>query len=160
MKCQKAERDPGGHQQLDVGKMTEDVRTIGKTEGAHDRCPPVVYQIPDQIIRADRAQHERQQDDKVVRGVGVARQPVDGGAERARHEVGFRVDERPAVREEDIGVEHVDRIVDERVGDPGHVPHRVLRIARHVQLVPDAAKVEGERIGESSGQRGKPCEGR
>ena len=56
---------------------------------------------------------------------------------------------------EDVGVEHAERIVEQRMGHPGDVPDRVLAVARRLQFVAEGSQVESEGVGEGDGQDGK-----
>jgi len=144
MKCEHAERQPGHHLQLNLGAVGEDVRTKRERDRRDDCGAAVARQVPHQEVHPDRAQHEAAQDRDVQRGVRIARQPVRRKREDARAEIGFRVRERAPVRIENVGVEHVHRIDDERPRDPRHVPHRELAVAvvdpRHV------TQLERERV--------------
>ena len=91
-----------------------------------------------------------------MRCVCVAGRPVHRNRKCARSQIGFGIDQRPAMRIKDIGVEHVDRIEHERSSDPSHVPDRKLSVA--VVDPAYAAQVEHERVGENHRQDPEPEE--
>ena len=103
---------------------------------------PIAHKIPDQVIAARGREHHRQDEGKVEGEVRIARGPVRRDRERASPEIGFRVDERPLMRVEDVGVEDVRRIDDQRARHPRHVPDRELSIS--VVDASDVADVERE----------------
>ena len=69
---------------------------------------------------SDERGHHRE----VVREVRIPRQPVRGDRQGAGAEVVLRVGERVTMGVEDVGVEDVERIDDERARDPCDVPDR------------------------------------
>ena len=81
---------------------------------------------------------------------GVAREPPGGQADHPRGEVGFGERQRVAVRMEDVRVEEVGRIGEERVRDPGHVPDRYPGIAA-VGRAPEPVQARHERPGHDDG---------
>ena len=141
---QHRERQAGRHQQLDVRQVREHKRAEREADGRDGRAPPIACQVSNQVVGADRGQQEREQHGGIVRGVRISRGPIDGNRERAGREIGLGVREGARVRVEDVGVEEVAGIGDERSGDPRHVPDRELAVA--VVHPADAAHVERDRV--------------
>src|SRR5438094_7057452 len=102
--------------------MSEYVRAIGVTDGRDDRCAAVRRQVTSEVVHARAAEHERNQEAEVVCGVAVSRGPVDRHRERTGSEIGFRIGEGSVMWIEDVGVEHVTRIAEERTRNPRDVP--------------------------------------
>ena len=63
-----------------------------------------------------------------MRDVRIARQPVDRHRQRAGGEVALRVHERPRPGVEDVRVENLLRMGEQRVRHPGDVPDRELAV--------------------------------
>ena len=122
MERQHAEWQTCRHQQLDLRGAPEHVRAKSERDRRDRRGATVAHQIPDQVIAARGAKHHRQHEDEVEREVRIARRPVRWNRQRAGAQVGFRVDERPLMRIENIGVEHMRWIDDQRARHPRYVP--------------------------------------
>ena len=153
MKGEHAEREAGGHQQLNVCGVGEEVRTKGEAHGRNRRRPPIAGQIPGEVIHAGRRQDERQQHHRIVCGVRIAPgEPVRRNRERSRAEVAFRIRQRQPMGIEDVGVEDVERIGDERAGDPGHVPdgHQAITVVN----ASDSAELKRQWIRHRHGDHG------
>ena len=143
------ERQPRRQQQLNVRRPREDVRAERERDGGNGGRAAIARQVLHQVVHADDAEAESEQHDEVVRRVRILRRPVDGNREEARAEIVLRVCERAAMRIEDVRVEHVQRIHDERPRDPGDVPDREFAVA--AVDAADAAHLERDRIGECGG---------
>jgi hypothetical protein len=156
MEREHAPGQAGRHQQLNVRGMREHVGAIRERDGGDGRRPSIADQIADEVVGAGRAQHKGEEQHEIVGGVRVARRPVDGDRQRACPEIGFRIRQRPAVRMEDVGVEHVQRIGDEGSRDPGDVPDGELTVA--VVDASNGAQPKGEREGQQDRERSEPDE--
>ena len=115
-----------------------------KSTGRCGRGPGVTRQAPREQPHSDDRGRKSEQDDDVVRGLRIAREPPGGEADHPRGEVGFGERQRVAVRMEDVRVEEVARIGEERVRDPGHVPDRYPGIAA-VGRAPEPVQARHER---------------
>jgi hypothetical protein len=101
--------------------------------------------MPSQL-REEDGEHSR-----VVRDERVARRPVSRRGQHTSHEVRFRVQERAAMRIEDVRVEQMHRIGDDRPRHPRHVPERKLAVAAVGAGVP--ARVDRYRIQQQRRER-------
>ena len=128
MEHQQRQRNPAREEQLDVRQVRHHVRAERVDDRAGRRGTPIAGQVAEQQIRADEARSERGEQHDVQREPGVARGPVDRDAERARQQVGLGIRQRRLVRIEDVGVEEVQGIGDERARDPRDVPDAELAV--------------------------------
>ena len=95
---------PADHHQLDVGRVGEDVRAEREQRGGRRRRSAVAGKPTGQQPGEDDRRGEREQHDRVVRGIRVLRRQPGGNGEDAGAEVGLGVGERALVRMEDVGV--------------------------------------------------------
>ena len=84
MHHEQRERQTGGHQELDVGGMREEERAEGEQHGRCGRGPAVARQAPREQPHRDDRGRKSEQDDDVVRGLRIAREPPGGKADRPR----------------------------------------------------------------------------
>ena len=100
------------------------------------------------VARQDESDEHRE----VVRGVRVsAGQPVHRHRQRTGAEVGFGIGQRRAVWIENVRVEDMPRILDERAGHPGDVPDGELAVG--VVDSADVRQLEGDGIGQRDGKQ-------
>ena len=85
-----------------------------------------------------------------MRRIGIVCGPVDGNRQGAGTQVALGVCEGPSMGVEDVGVEDVQRIENQRAGDPGDVPDRELSVS--VIDSADAPQSKRERIGHDDRQ--------
>ena len=113
-------------------------------------------QMPDEVIRASRREHERHQHDRVVGEIRVAGQSPGGNRDQSRADVGLRIRQRVLGGIEDVRVEQSARIHDERIGHPGDVPDTEASIVG--VHAPDMAEAWHERIREGRGEQQRSAE--
>src|SRR5262245_49932202 len=90
MECQHAERQPSNQEQLDLSRVPKLVWRKSKRDSRHSSSAAMAGQAAAEVIHADRRQSKGRQDDRIVRCIWIAGQPVHRRAEEAASEVKFR----------------------------------------------------------------------
>ena len=129
VKREHAERQPRGHEQLNVRGMREDMRAEREQDCRNRRRAPVVGQMTYEVVGADETERKRQQQRDVEGRIRIPpRRPVRGQRQYPGSEVVLRVCQRSAMRKKDIRIEEVCRVDDQGPRDPRDIPNREAAI--------------------------------
>jgi hypothetical protein len=124
MEQKHAERQSGRHQQLNMRGVGKQERRKGETNRRYRRRTAVARQQVHQVEHANRGEDKADQNGRIVRRERVPGGPVTRNRQYPRANVAIGIRQRALVRMKDVGVEHVNRIDDQRPRHPRHVPNR------------------------------------
>jgi hypothetical protein len=119
-------------------------RAVGVHHAGDHGGAPIAREVPHQVIGGDERLREREQENEIVRGVGIPGQRPHRRANHAFNDVAFRERQRVGMRVEDVGAKQLPRIRRQRMRDPRHDPDAPAAV---VGIEP-AGVVELENVGE------------
>ena len=109
--------------------MRRGIRAEGIGDGGDHAGAGRTSQAPHQRPHREEREQQRDQNRRIVCGQRIVREGVHRGGEHPRHKIHLGVGQGMRMREENVGVEKLARVVDERVRHPRDVPDAEAPVA-------------------------------